>query len=84
LDTHHPIKKHFESIDLLSFAEGYLAAERLWFWITKSSIFKFDFDRSIKREEALEKMKRPAYNPETIDEEFKYIATKLELKLMVW
>jgi hypothetical protein len=29
-------------------------------------------------------MKRPAYNPETIDEEFKYIATKLELKLMVW
>jgi len=31
----------------------------------------------LSREEALEKMKKPAYNPETIDEEFKYIATKL-------
>ncbi|APX91426.1 LPS biosynthesis protein, partial (plasmid) [Brevirhabdus pacifica] len=27
--------------------------------------------------EALEKLTRPAYNPETIDEEFEYIATKL-------
>jgi hypothetical protein len=38
--------------------------ERFGFDTKKSSIFKFDFDRSIKREEALEKMKRPAYNPE--------------------
>jgi hypothetical protein len=29
------------------------------------------------REEALEKLKTPAYDPETIDDEFKYIATKL-------
>ena len=29
------------------------------------------------REEALEKLKKPAYDPETIDDEFNYIATKL-------
>ena len=29
------------------------------------------------RDEALEKLKTPAYNPETIEDEFNYIATKL-------
>jgi integrase len=29
------------------------------------------------RDEALEKLRKPAYNPETIDDEFNYIATKL-------
>jgi hypothetical protein len=29
------------------------------------------------REQALEKLKKPAYNPDTIDDEFNYIATKL-------
>ena len=31
------------------------------------------------RDEALEKLKKPSYNPETIDDEFKYIATKLNI-----
>lgn len=31
------------------------------------------------REEALEKLKTPAYDPETIAEEFNYIATKLNI-----
>jgi hypothetical protein len=29
------------------------------------------------RDEALEKLKRPAYDPATIDDEFNYVATKL-------
>ena len=29
------------------------------------------------RDEALEKLKKPAYDPATIDDEFNYIATKL-------
>jgi hypothetical protein len=29
------------------------------------------------RDEALEKLKKPAYDPATIEDEFKYIATKL-------
>ena len=29
------------------------------------------------REEALEKLEKPAYDPSTIDQEFEYIATKL-------
>ena len=31
------------------------------------------------REEALEKLKSPAYNPETIEEDFNFIATKLRI-----
>jgi hypothetical protein len=31
----------------------------------------------MKREDALEKLKNPAYDPEKIEDEFKYIATKL-------
>lgn len=31
----------------------------------------------MRREEALEKLKVPAYNPDTIDDEFAYIAKKL-------
>ena len=31
------------------------------------------------REEALERLSKPAYNPETIEDEFNYIATKLRI-----
>ena len=31
------------------------------------------------REEALQKLKMPSYDPETIDEEFDYIASKLRI-----
>jgi len=31
----------------------------------------------MSREEALEKLKTPAYDPETIDQDFEYVATKL-------
>ena len=34
----------------------------------------------MSREEAVEKMKKPAYDPETIEDEFNYIATKLGIE----
>ena len=33
----------------------------------------------MNRKDALTKLQTPAYNPETIDDEFKYIATKLNI-----
>ena len=33
------------------------------------------------RDEALEKLKKPAYDPETIDHEFEYIANKLDISV---
>ena len=33
------------------------------------------------REEALETLKKPAYDPETIDQEFEYVATKLGISV---
>jgi hypothetical protein len=69
-------QKHFES----RFTRFYES-----FWLPE----RFDFDPRIvqfssliltgqmTREEALEKMKSPAYNPGTIHEEFNFVATKL-------
>ncbi|PAJ74467.1 LPS biosynthesis protein [Pseudoalteromonas sp. NBT06-2] len=69
-------QKHFES----RFTRFYEA-----FWLYK----KFSFDTrkvqysslivtgQMTREEALEKLKSPAYDPETIDDDFNYIANKL-------
>jgi hypothetical protein len=33
----------------------------------------------MKREDALEELKKPAYDPETIENDINYIATKLEI-----
>jgi hypothetical protein len=33
----------------------------------------------MKREDAIEALKKPAYNTETIEDEFNYIATKLQI-----
>ena len=35
----------------------------------------------MSRKEALEKLKLSSYNPDTIDDEFKYIATKLGISV---
>ena len=35
----------------------------------------------MSREEALNRLEQPAYDPETIDHEFEYIATKLRISV---
>ena len=69
-------QKHFES-RFTKFYEGYWLPERFGFDTRRVQYSSLILTNQMTRDEALEKLKVPAYNPSTIDEEFKYIATKL-------
>jgi hypothetical protein len=73
-------QKHFES-RFTKFYEGYWLPQRFGFDTRRVQYSSLILTGQITRDEALEKMKKPAYNPETIDEEFKYIATKLGISV---
>ena len=67
--------KHGESI-FTKFYESYWLPERFGFDTRKFTILKILINQ-MSRDEALELIKKPAYNPETINDEFNYIAKKL-------
>jgi N-acetyl sugar amidotransferase len=69
-------QKHFES-RFTKFYEGYWLPERFGFDTRKVQYSSLILTNQMTREEALEKLEKPAYNPENIEEEFNYIATKL-------
>ena len=69
-------QKHFES-RFTKFYEGYWLPGRFGFDTRRVQYSSLILTKQIERVEALEKLKKTAYNPETIEEEFKYIATKL-------
>jgi N-acetyl sugar amidotransferase len=69
-------QKHFES-RFTKFYEGYWLPERFGFDTRKVQYSSLILTKQMTREEALEKLRKPAYNPETIEDEFNYIATKL-------
>ncbi len=69
-------QKHFES-RFTKFFEGYWLPERFGFDTRRVQYSSLILTGQMKREDALEKLNRPAYNPETIQDEFNYIATKL-------
>lgn len=69
-------QKHFES-RFTKFFEGYWLPERFGFDTRKVQYSSLILTKQMTRETALEKLKKPAYNPETIEDEFNYIATKL-------
>ncbi|RZK15611.1 MAG: LPS biosynthesis protein, partial [Flavobacterium sp.] len=69
-------QKHFES-RFTKFYEGYWLPERFGFDTRRVQYSSLILTGQMDRETALEKLKKPAYNPETIDDEFKYISTKL-------
>mgnify|MGYP000188647239 CR=1 FL=1 len=69
-------QKHFES-RFTKFYEGYWLPERFGFDTRKVQFSSLILTKQMKREEALIKLEKTAYNPDTIDEEFNYIATKL-------
>ena len=73
-------QKHFES-RFTKFYEGYWLPQRFGFDTRRVQYSSLILTGQITRDEALKKMKKPAYNPETIDEEFKYIATKLGISV---
>lgn len=69
-------QKHFES-RFTKFYEGYWLPERFGFDTRRVQFSSLILTGQMTREEALEKLKVKAYDPETIDDEFNYIATKL-------
>lgn len=72
-------QKHFES-RFTKFYEGYWLPERFGYDTRRVQFSSLILTGQMTREAALEELKRPAYNPETIEDEFNYIATKLGLK----
>lgn len=69
-------QKHFES-RFTKFYEGYWLPERFGFDTRRVQFSSLILTGQMKREEALEQLKKTAYNPGTIDDEFNFIATKL-------
>lgn len=69
-------QKHFES-RFTKFFEGYWLSERFGFDTRRVQLSSLILTGQMAREEALEILKNPAYDSLTIDEDFKYIATKL-------
>jgi N-acetyl sugar amidotransferase len=68
--------KHGESI-FTKFFESYWLPERFGFDTRKIYLSSLILTGQMTREEALEIISKPAYDPIKIDEEFNYIATKL-------
>lgn len=69
-------QKHFES-QFTKFFEAYWLAERFGFDTRRVQFSSLILTGQMRREEALKRMQSPAYNPETIEEEFNAIAEKL-------
>jgi N-acetyl sugar amidotransferase len=69
-------QKHFES-RFTKFYEGYWLPERFGFDTRRVQFSSLILTGQMTRDEALEKLKKPAYDPATIQDEFNYIATKL-------
>lgn len=69
-------QKHFES-RFTKFYESYWLPERFGFDTRRIQFSSLILTGQMKREAAIEILKKPAYNPETIDDEFNFIATKL-------
>ncbi|WP_395947610.1 N-acetyl sugar amidotransferase [Caedibacter taeniospiralis] len=69
-------QKHFES-RFTKFYEGYWLPEKFGFDTRRVQYSSLILTGQMKRDDALEKLKKPAYDPETIQHDFEYIATKL-------
>ena len=69
-------QKHFES-RFTRFYESYWLTEKFGFDTRKVQYSSLILTGQMTREEALKKLKSPAYDAETIHQDFEYIATKL-------
>jgi N-acetyl sugar amidotransferase len=73
-------QKHFES-RFTKFFEGYWMPTRFGYDTRKVQFSSLILTGQMKRDDALEKLKTPAFDPEAIDDEFGYIAKKLGISL---
>jgi len=69
-------QKHFES-RFTKFYEGYWLPTKFGYDTRKVQYSSLILTGQMTRKEAIERLKTPAYNTETIKDKFKYIATKL-------
>lgn len=69
-------QKHFES-RFTRFYESYWLPEKFGFDTRKVQFSSLILTGQMAREEALERLATPAYDPETIHQDFEYVATKL-------
>ncbi len=69
-------QKHFES-RFTRFYEGYWLPERFGFDTRRVQFSSLILTGQMQREEAIDQLSRPAYDPDTIEHEFDYIARKL-------
>lgn len=73
-------QKHFES-RFTKFYEGYWLPTRFGYDTRRVQYSSLILTGQMTREEAMEKLEAPAYDPATIDDEFEYIATKLGISV---
>ena len=73
-------QKHFES-RFTRFYEGYWLPTRFGYDTRRVQYSSLILTGQMMRDDALERLKRPAYDPGTIDEDFEYIATKLGISV---
>lgn len=73
-------QKHFES-RFTRFYEGYWLPERFGFDPRRVMLSSLILTNQITREEAIEILKSPAYDPASIEDDYKYIATKLDISI---
>jgi N-acetyl sugar amidotransferase len=69
-------QKHFES-RFTRFYESYWLPKKFGYDTRKVQYSSLILTKQMTREDALEKLKHPAYDPETIMQDFEYTATKL-------
>lgn len=69
-------RKHDES-RFTKFYEGFWLPERFGYDTRKVQFSSLILTGQMTREQALEELKKPSYDPATIDDDFRYIATKL-------
>lgn len=72
--------KHYES-RFTRFYEGYWLPVRFGYDKRRAHFSSLILTGQMKREEAVEKLAKPAYDPETIAADFEYIATKLDISV---
>lgn len=69
-------QKHFES-RFTKFYEGYWLPTRFNFDVRRCQLSSLILTEQMTREEALLQLEKPPYDPETIHQDFEYIATKI-------
>jgi len=73
-------QKHFES-RFTRFYEGYWLPERFGYDPRRVQFSSLILAGQMTREKAIEELKKKPYDPETIRDEFKYVATKLGISV---